>query len=148
MHRWNSDFTVNSITASIHYLSRFARTEVQVRQYLRRKGFTASETSEAIAYLQEHGFLNDHSYAESYIAARIKRLDGPMKIKQLLFQKGIQGPVAEELLREQYPAELQIENAIKLAQKRSRTRDQLRRFIASRGYPPYVIMRALSASGR
>jgi regulatory protein len=131
---------------ALAYLSRFSRTELQVRRYLQRKGFSSSEITEAVAFLLEHKFLNDDSYAQSYIQSRISRLDGPLKIKQLLFQKGVPPQKAEELLKELYPVEVQIENARRLAQKRNKTREQLLRFIASRGYPGYVIRAAIKAS--
>jgi regulatory protein len=138
---------VNSIPVALAYLARFARTELQLRQYLRRKGFSQNEISDAVAYLVERKFLNDDSYARAYIESRIRRMDGPFKIKQLLLQKGISSATAQELLRELYPDELQIENAIKLAgAKKSKSREQQLRFIASRGYSRYVIMQALNAT--
>jgi len=134
---------LNCISFALNYLGRFARTELQLRRYLQRKGFTTTEIAEAVAYLHEHQFLNDDAYARGYIASRILRLDGPLKIKHLLMQKGIAATDADKLLRDSYPVELQIENAKKLSKKKTRTKQQLQRFIASRGYSPYVI-RALS----
>ena len=140
---------MNSITVALAYLGRFARTEFQIKRYLQRKGFSASEVSDAIDYLREHQFLNDDAYAQSYIESRIRKLDGPLKIKQLLIQKGIEAPTAQKLLQDLYPVEVQIENAARLAdKKRSRTRDQLKRFVASRGYSPYVIMRSFNAKAQ
>jgi regulatory protein len=128
---------------ALQYLGRFARTEFQIRRYLQRKAFSSEEINDAIEFLREHHFLNDTSYAESYIASRISRCDGPLKIKQLLFQKGISSIEAGKLLEEHYPVELQVENAKKLLKKRNKSSIQNQRFIASRGYPRYVIMRAL-----
>jgi regulatory protein len=128
---------------AISYLARFARTEFQLRRYLQRKGFVSEEITDTIQFLREHNFLNDTSYAQAYIVSRISRFDGPLKIKQLLIQKGISGTEAQRLLQSQYPVELQIENAKKLLTKRARTRIQQQRWIASRGYPRYVMMQAL-----
>ena len=140
---------MNAIPVALAYLARFARTELQLRQYLRRKGFPHDEISAAVTYLQEHKFLNDDSYARAYIESRIRRLDGPFKIKQLLVQKGIASTAAQDLIRELYPDEIQIQNAKRLADlKRSKSREQTMRFIASRGYSRYVIMQALSEGGR
>ena len=129
---------------AIKYLARFARTELQVRRYLQRKQYTADEINEAIEFLREHRFLNDSSYAQSYIASRISRGDGPIKIKSLLMQKGISASEARRILKESYPDELQIENARKLWNKGSKSREQKLRLIASRGYPRYVIQKAMS----
>jgi regulatory protein len=78
------------------YLSRLARTERQVRNYLSRKGYSRAEITEAISYLNEHHYLSDSSFAEGYIQSRIRKLDG-LEIKQLLFQKGIDAPTADSL---------------------------------------------------
>jgi regulatory protein len=128
---------------ALQYLGRFARTELQVRLYLRRKQFSADEIADAIEFLHSHNFLNDTSYAQAYISSRIQRCDGPMKIRQLLMQKGVSSSEAKKLLDESYPVELQIENVKKLLKKRNKSPIQNERFIASRGYPRYVIMRAL-----
>ncbi len=66
-----------------------------------------------------------------------------MKIKQLLVQKGISRDAAQTLLQEMYPVELQIQNARTLAKKRTKSREQIQRFIASRGYSGYVIKAAM-----
>ena len=133
---------------AIHYLSRFARTERQVRLYLQRKQYPRVEIDDAIEYLHEHHFLNDSAYAQSYINSRIARGDGPLKIKSLLIQKGISGSGSQRLIQQCYPAELQIENVQKLWNKSSKTREQKMRLIASRGYPRYVIMRALETTDK
>jgi regulatory protein len=138
---------VKSVSSAIAYLSRFARTEFQVRRYLQRKGYSSAEISEAIEFLQEHKFLNDQAFAESYIRSRIARLDGPAKIQQLLMQKGVASSRAKTLIQENYPEELQVENAKKLMKKRhKRSREQLKRFVASRGYSGYVIMQAFKSA--
>ena len=118
-----------------------------MRRYLQRKGYSSAEISEAIEFLQEHKLLDDHAYAEAYVRSRIARLDGPLKIKQLLFQKGIDSSTAQKLIQENYPQELQIANVQKLMKKRSRrSAEQQKRFVASRGYSGYVIMRAFRSA--
>jgi regulatory protein len=139
---------MNAREKAIYYLARFARTERQVRLYLQRKEYPREEINDAIEYLREHHFLNDSSYAQSYISSRISRGDGPIKIKSLLIQKGISSSESQRLINENYPSELQIENAKKLWNKSSKSREQKLRLIASRGYPRYVIMRALETTDK
>lgn len=140
---------------SLEYLGRFSRTEHQVRGYLFRKKYPPDEIDETIAYLHSHRLLNDLAYAETFIQSRVRRYDGPLKIRQLLFQKGIDPQTAGRLLQEQYPEELQLENAQKLLQQRlkkasdkvattQRRNDSIdaKRFLASRGFPRYVIIQA------
>lgn len=134
---------MNAKNKALHYLSRFSRTEKQVADYLSRKGFSAEEISVTITYLCEHNFLNDQTFAENFIETRIRHADGPRKIKHLLFQKGIYGSLADRLLTERYPPELQKERVKALIQKRkARDRNTLMRFLASRGFPQYVMIQA------
>lgn len=130
---------------ALSYLAKFARTERQVAEYLKRKGFSPDEISETIAYLRERSFLNDTAFAESYIQTRIRRGDGPLKIKQLLFAKGIAPADVDSLLRELYPAEAQVLCARALIRKKPRLeRLKLMRFLASRGFPRQIIFQSLA----
>lgn len=131
---------------AVEYLGRFARSERQVRDYLRRKQFPREEIDDAIAYLHEHNYLNDTGYAEMVVRERIRRCDGPLKIRQALFQKGIDSATQDRLMRELYPEEVQVEAAVTLLRKRlRRVEDRARamRLIASRGFSRYVMIQAL-----
>lgn len=127
------------------YLSRFARTERQVESYLKRKGFPPEEIRDTLTYLHEHSYLNDDSFATAFIESRIRRGDGPLKIKQMLFAKGISTTQSESLLKSLYPEEIQTERLNELIQKyQGKGREKLQRFLASRGFPRYAIFRAFS----
>lgn len=145
---------------SLEYLGRFSRTERQVRNYLSRKEYSPNDIDSAISYLHSHQLLNDNAYAERFIQSRIRRNDGPLKIRQMLFQKGIDPQTSQQLLQEHYPEELQLEQARKLLEQRmkknkrkqvsssdavtQRRKDtaDAQRYLASRGFPRYVIIQA------
>ena len=131
---------------AVEYLGRFARSERQVRNYLARKEFSPADIDDAIIYLREHSFLNDSAYAEAVVRERMRHGDGPLKIRRMLFEKGIDSRVQDRILREMYPEELQVEGAAKLLRKRlgrAGDRNKALRFIASRGYSRYVMIQAL-----
>jgi regulatory protein len=139
---------------AVFYLARFARTSKQVADYLKRKEFTPDQIQDALVYLKEHRYLNDDSFAESFIREKISHKDGPFKIKQMLFQKGIAPEISNRLIAELYPVEVQQENAALLMQQKLRTqksnlgaaeREKLFRFVASRGFNRYVIIQAFKS---
>jgi regulatory protein len=141
---------------AISYLARFARTSKQVADYLTRKEFTPDQIQDALSYLTEHRYLNDDSFAESFIREKIYHKDGPYKIKQMLFQKGIALEISNRLIMELYPVEVQQENAaLLMKQKLVNTgsasklgqlqREKLFRFVASRGFNRYVIIQAFKS---
>lgn len=137
-----------AIALCLNYLGRFARTELQLRQYLKRKQCSETDIEQAISYARERGFVQDEQYARSFIESKIAHRDGPLKIKQQLFQKGISPESAGQLIRELYPVELQVDNASALIEKKARYlsaqggRQKVMRFVASRGFPSYVIIQA------
>jgi regulatory protein len=139
---------------AVFYLARFARTSKQVADYLKRKEFTPDQIQDALAYLKEHRYLNDDSFAESFIREKIGHKDGPYKIKQMLFQKGIAPEISNRLITELYPVEVQQENAALLMQQKLRSqksnlgaaeKEKLFRFVASRGFNRYVIIQAFKS---
>ena len=128
----------------------------QVADYLARKQFTPDQIQDALSYLIEHRYLNDDSFAESFIREKINHKDGPFKIKQMLFQKGIAPEISNRLIMELYPTEIQQENAALLMQQKLRNagpaaklgplqREKLFRFVASRGFNRYVIIQAFKS---
>jgi regulatory protein len=141
---------------AVFYLARFARTSKQVADYLKRKEFTPEQIQDALSYLKEHRYLNDDSFAETFIREKISHKDGPYKIKQMLFQKGIAPHISDRLIAELYPVEVQEENAALLMQQKLRSqkspttlertqREKLFRFVASRGFNRYVIIQAFKS---
>lgn len=140
---------------ALSYLGRFSRTRKQIADYLKRKQFEPDQIADAISYLKEHGYINDDSFAEAYIQEKIRKLDGPLKIRQMLFLKGVDSETGERFLRELYPVEIQQENAMELIQKKLKgtsgknigrmEREKILRFVASRGFPRYVIIQAFKA---
>jgi regulatory protein len=141
---------------AIFYLARFARTSKQVADYLARKQFTPDQIQDALSYLTESRYLNDQSFAEAFIRDKINHKDGPYKIKQMLFQKGIAPEISNHLITELYPVEVQQENAVLLMKQKLRTtgpasklgqmqKEKLFRFVASRGFNRYVIIQAFKS---
>jgi regulatory protein len=141
---------------ALSYLGRFARTRQQVADYLKRKEFTPEQIQDALAYLVAHRYLNDDAFAESFIQEKIRHKDGPLKIRQMLYLKGIPSEISNRLLNDIYPVEVQQENAEALMRQKLRPdqiasklgrseREKLFRFVASRGFNRYVIIQAFKS---
>ena len=48
------------------YLSRRFRTEEEVRQHLRGKGYEEEEIARAVDDLKDYGYINDFDYCQAY----------------------------------------------------------------------------------
>ena len=77
------------------------RTEKEIRDKLRGKGYPGNEIEDTIIFLSEYGYINDREYVRKYIkdAVNIKKW-GKKRIETELLKKGADRYVVEEMLEE------------------------------------------------
>ena len=98
---------------SLEYLGSFcANIEASSRLSFARKQFTPDQIQDALSYLTEHRYLNDDSYAESFIRDKINRQRWTTtKSSRCFFKKASLQKFPTVLVTELYPVEVQQENA-------------------------------------
>ena len=112
-----ADNLSNALNKARDYLGYSLRTEKETRQKLAKEGLEVDIIESVIRKLTEMKLLNDSEYAKSYVRTMAKTTDkGPRVIANSLREKGISPYDTEDALLE-YPAEMQMENALKLAKK-------------------------------
>ena len=86
---------------ALYHLSFKARTEKEVREYLKKYDLDEKITSQVIANLKEDNWINDRQYAYSIINANQLSGDkGPYVLAQKLSQKGIDKSTIEDVLKD------------------------------------------------
>lgn len=90
---------LSCFSRSLAYLEKSLRTEKQLRQYLKEKGFLPESIDSAIQKLMEYGFLNDEAFAESYIRSYSHK-KGARKLKFELLSKGVASEIVDQKLSE------------------------------------------------
>ncbi len=86
---------------ALYHLSFKARTEKEVREYLKKYDLDEKITSQVIANLKEDNWINDRQYAYSIINANQLSGDkGPYVLAQKLSQKGIVKSTIEDVLKD------------------------------------------------
>lgn len=86
---------------ALYHLSFKARTEKEVREYLKKYDIDEDIASQVIANLKEDNWINDGHYAYAIINANQLSGDkGPYVLTQKLVQKGISKSTIEETLKE------------------------------------------------
>ena len=86
---------------ALYHLSFKARTEKEVREYLKKYDINEKIVSQVIANLKEDKWINDSQYAYTIINANQLSGDkGPYVLTQKLAQKGISKSTIEEILKE------------------------------------------------
>ena len=122
-----SDYGKNYIRA-VDLISRRLRSEKEIRDYAKRKQWTATNTERVIERLKSHGYLNDKVFAEAFVRSRQStERYSKRRIERDLRQKGIAPNIVEQVL----PDESSDKNAIiKLVQKRASRYDDVNKLKA------------------
>ena len=114
------DFTQFSYgkNLALYQLSIKARTEKEVREYLKKYDIDENIISQVIINLKEDKWINDNQYAYAIINANHLSGDkGPYVLTQKLTQKGISKSTIEETLKEFDSSEVAQRVANKLLKK-------------------------------
>ncbi len=136
------DSFAKAYSKTLSYLSHSLRTEKQIRDYLVKNEIDLY-TDRIIGTLKELKLIDDLIYAESYVRTMANvNQKGPRNIEQDLKQRGVSENTIMDALME-YPEELQLENAVELAEKQwSKTRNRsgfesvqkVKQYLVNKGY--------------
>ena len=103
---------------ALYHLSFKARTEKEVREYLKKYDIVENIVSQVIINLKEDKWINDAQYAYAIINANQLSGDkGPYVLTQKLTQKGVSKSTIEEILKEFNFSEVTQRVANKLLKK-------------------------------
>lgn len=109
---------------ALDLLSRRARSEWELRDYLRRKEYDETTITTILTKLSDSGYIDDYSFATSWVENRhLLKSISQRKLWQELKQKHIADDVISQVLREDMANE---QNSLRqlVAKKRSQTRYQ------------------------
>lgn len=138
---------------ALQYLNFKNRTEQEVREHLKKKGFTESSIEKAVEKLKGYAFVDDQRYTLQFVKDKSTfSPQGTLRIRGDLEKKGISKEQILPLLEEHYPRELQLDKAITLVEKMepsyekfplSQKWEKIGNRLMSKGYTPDVVREAL-----
>jgi regulatory protein len=119
-------------------LSRRARSEWELRDYLKRKEYDAKTAQAAIDKLQKRGYVDDKKFGEAWVSnRRLLKSTSQRRLRQELQQKHIAPEVIDEVLAEDETDERQVLRNL-VAKKRTQTKYQdklkLMQYLSRQGY--------------
>ncbi|MCM8800660.1 MAG: recombination regulator RecX [Candidatus Omnitrophica bacterium] len=76
------------------------RTEKEISQRLKKKGFSEEVIEKILVFLRKNNFINDASFAQAWIESRLKKPLGINRIKQELILKGIDKAIIDSKINE------------------------------------------------
>ena len=139
---------------ALKILARSQKTEGEMCQKLKEKGFGEESISASIRKLTEQGYLDDTQFARMYVRDKMKfKRYGKIKLEGMLRQKGVDNHVVEEVFRE-INQTMYYENAMELAIKKQsqlkgrgleniQIKGKINRHLLSKGYTYDLIVRVL-----
>lgn len=83
---------------ALRYITAQIKTEGQVADYLKRKGFDSEHIKSAIEYLKEYNYINDYNYCVLYFREAAFKGKGRRRIEQELMNKKVDKSVIREAL--------------------------------------------------
>ena len=139
----------------LHQLSRSIKSSKQLRDYLVKREIPESVIASAIDRFTEAGLIDDLKFAETYAASkRATRGLSTSALRRELHSKGIPTQIIDEVLT-QYSQEDDLNTAIKLAERRIRSMQQLDRvarqrrllgFLGRKGFSSSICFAAIRAA--
>ena len=142
-----------ALTYALCLLKFRPRSEYELRQRLKNKGFDAASISEAFVFLKQNSLVNDLEFARIWVESRIKRPLGIRRIEQELKSKGVDRHLIAQAI-ESAAAKYDQEQMLKdLLQRRweklkniepRKAKRRLFLYLLHRGFCPDMIQEAIS----
>lgn len=133
----------------INTLSYGMKTEKELYDKLKEKGYSDEAMDEAVERAKKYGYINDNYYIECYIKTKaIPAKWGEQKIISKLYQKGIKIEIIKQKLEDLYDENDKYDNAMELAKKKyamlkdtdkNKKKQKLNSFLLGKGYRYDVI---------
>lgn len=103
-------------------LSKSFKTEKQIKDKMKTKGFEEEYINSAISMMKNYGYIDDSKYATSYVTDTMSFTKmGKNKIKNKLYEKGVDKDIINETLNELIDDEQQFDAALALGSKKYNT---------------------------
>jgi regulatory protein len=141
--------------AALRYLGYRSRSEAEVRQYLRRRGYQPATADQVIDKLLSFHYLDDEAFARSWALARAQgRGYGPKRIDLELKNKGLSQALIRATLKETFEQVDEAASAKRFLVKRfkgenlkePKTQRRAAAYLQRRGYDSKVIFDLLRYS--
>ncbi len=126
------------------------KTQKQVQDYLKTKGYPLNCIEKAVQKLGEYGYINDENFAKEYVKLYCQK-DGIKKIKFALKNKGVEDEIIENSLQNYLTDEIQEKTCLNLAKKKAKNiqldgkgKQKLFAYLAGKGFDFEIIRRAVN----
>ena len=133
---------VRARIAALRLLARSAHTRRGLARKLAARGFERAAIRHALSRMVELGYCDDRAFAESWMRLRLPGgKNGAVALLRGLLARGVEKPLAQEVVIEMYPHEDELRDARRLV--RGLSRAAAIRKLAGRGFRSRAIAAAI-----
>jgi regulatory protein len=93
-----SGSALSAENVAMNLLARREHSRAELAEKLRKREFEPEEVDATISSLAERNLVSDERFAESFTSGRIRRGQGPVRIRQELRQRGVADALIEACL--------------------------------------------------
>lgn len=139
---------------AVTLISKTFKTEKQIIDKMKQKGFEEEYITKAINMLKEYKYIDDTVFAKNYVSDSVNFTKmGKNKIKNMLYQKGVDKDTINETLNELIDDEQQFQSALEIGSKKFKTikdtdkrkrNQKLTSFLQYRGFSFDIIKKVLN----
>lgn len=132
-------------------LSRREHSLAELRTKLLARGFEADEVESAVGALAGEGLADDSRFLEAFVASRIRKGQGPIRIRAELAERGVAADSAATYLADAHDwralaREVRARRFGATAPREFRERARQARFLEYRGFTSDQVRAALAAT--
>jgi regulatory protein len=122
------------------------RSSHELNQKLNKAGFSNDVVTETIGSLKEYGYVDDRNFSKAWVQSRADtKLYGKKRIRQELIEKGLSENIINDTFSEIALDESEMERALKLAQKKLSSLNNLEKTKAFRRLGQYLFRKGYSS---
>ncbi len=141
---------MTALDKALSFISLSMKTEKQIREYLKKKGYLAAICDFVIEKMRSYGYLDDGLYAKNYTESAGKK-KGKRLIAAELRQKGVSDAAIDEALSafegEEEGAKRVLEKYLRNKELDVKTLHKAYGYLLSKGYGYDVAKRAIASYG-
>ena len=127
-----------ALNVGLNLVSKFSKTEKQLKNYLKEKGFAFQAINYAVQKLKEYNYINDEAYAHNYYLTK-KNIKGKKAIAYELKNRGVSEETIQNLLNQDLESEEEViekiaKKFIKNKPNDPKLKEKLFRHLAGKGF--------------
>ncbi len=128
------------------------RSEKEVRDKLRQKGFSEPTVDEAVGYFESIGLVDDRQFARKWIASRLNKPFGVHRIRFELKEKGVDPELMTEEFAQATSEYSEVDVVARLAKRqaakhrdisREKVKQRVYGYLLRRGFNPAAVIKAI-----